>query len=273
MGHVMTASFKELQLPGLECSTEDGIGWLYMNRAPVNAMDMDFLHAFAKAVQVARNDAEVRVVVIASKAKNFFSAGLDLKELDLMVDEGRADLLDQVFKDGIIRGMRTARKIFIALVGGHCLGGGLELALAADFRVGAQGKWQLGLPEVKLGGMPGGGGIQTLRRLIGQSRALRMAALGETMDPTRAHEYGILDALHPEEEAMREVTAFAAKFAQGAPQSIGAVKLALYEGMESTISEAMVLERQLYRAIMKSEDIKEGVAAFREKRVPKFTGR
>lgn len=269
----MTAVFKELKLPGIECATEEGIGWIRMNRAPVNAMDMEFLKAFAQAVQVARNDPEVRVVVIASLAKGFFSAGLDLKELDLMVDEGRADLLDQLFKDGIIRGMRTARKIFIAFVDGHCLGGGLELALAADFRIGMQGKWKLGLPEVLLGGMPGGGGIQTLRRLIGQSRALRMAALGETIDPARAHEYGILDALHPEADALREATVFAAKFAQGAPQSIGAVKLALYEGTETSISEAMVLERQLYRAIMKSEDIKEGVAAFREKRPARFTGR
>lgn len=270
---MMTTAFKDLELPNIECALEEGVGWIRMNRAPVNAMDLDFLQSLAQAVQAARIDPEVKVVMLASGARGYFSAGLDLKELDLMGDEGRADLIDQVFKDGIVRGMRTARKIFIALVSGHCLGGGLELALAADFRIGGRGKWQIGLPEVRLGGMPGGGGIQTMSRLIGQSRTLRLAALGETLDPERAHEYGLLDALHAEADARGEATAFAARFAQGPGHSIGAIKLALYEGAETSLAGALVLERQLYRAIMMGEDIKEGVAAFREKRPARFKGR
>lgn len=273
MGDVMTGAFKDLRLEHIECALEDGVGWIRMNRAPVNAVDLDFLQALAQSVQAARIDPEVKVVVLASQARGYFCAGLDLKELDDLGNEGRADLIDQVFKDGVIRGMRTARKIFIALINGHCLGGGLEIALAADFRIGGQGKWQIGLPEVRLGGMPGGGGIQTLGRLIGPSRTLRLAALGETLDPVRAHEYGILDALHAEHDALREAGIFAAKFAQGPTHSIGAIKLALYQGAETSLADALVLERQLYRAIMMGDDIKEGVAAFREKRPARFTGK
>jgi enoyl-CoA hydratase len=270
MGDVMGMAFKDLKLAQIECSLEQGVGWIRLNRPPVNAIDLDFLEALIQAIQAARNDPEVKVVVLASQREGYFSAGLDLKELELSFDQAHADLLDQLFKDRVLRAMRTARKIFIALVNGHCLGGGLELALAADFRIGVQGKWQIGLPEVRLGGMPGGGGLQMLRRLIGQSRTLRLATLGETLDPERAHQFGILDELYPNPG---EVTAFAQKFAQGPGHAIGAIKIALYEGQEISLSDALVLERQLYRAIMMGEDIKEGVAAFREKRPARFKGR
>jgi len=261
--------FRNLKLQQIDCALEDGVGWIRLNRAPVNAIDLALLQELVRAIQAARNDPEVRVAMLASATKGYFSAGLDLKELELSADEGRAELLDQLFKDGVLRAMRTARKIFIALINGHCLGGGLELALAADFRVGVEGKWQLGLPEVRLGGMPGGGGLQTMRRLIGQARTLRLAALGETLDPARAFELGLLDELHPDEGA---ATALARKFSE-APGSVGSIKLALYEGQEMPLAGALVLERQLYRAIMTGEDIKEGVAAFRDKRPPRFKGK
>ena len=266
-------AFGELRPTVLQCAIEDGVGWIRMNRAPVNAIDLGLLQELVQAVQAARVDPGVKAVVIASQIPAYFSAGLDLKEMEDLSDEGRAELIDQLFKDGLIRAMRTARKVFIALINGHCLGGGLELALAADFRVGGQGKWQIGLPEVRLGGMPGGGGIQMLSRLIGQSRTLRLVLLGETVDPGRAQEYGILDALHNEADALREATAFARKFADGPGHALGAIKLALYEGREIPLAHALTLERQLYRAILMGEDIQEGVRAFREKRPPRFTGR
>ncbi len=267
------SAFEALKLSHLQCAIEDGVGWIRMNRSPVNAIDLGLLQELVQAVQAARVDPAVKVVMLASQIPGYFSAGLDLKEMEDPSDEGRAELIDQLFKDGLIRAMRTARKVFVALINGHCLGGGLELALAADFRVGGQGKWQIGLPEVRLGGMPGGGGIQMLSRLIGQSRTLRLTLLGETVDPGRAHEYGILDALHPEADALGEATAFARKLAEGPGHAIGAIKLALYEGREIPLSHALTLERQLYRAIMMGEDIQEGIRAFREKRPPRFTGR
>ena len=174
-------AFGELRPTVLQCAIEDGVGWIRMNRAPVNAIDLGLLQELVQAVQAARVDPAVKAVMFSSQIPGYFSAGLDLKEMEDPSDEGRAELIDQLFKDGLIRAMRTARKVFIALINGHCLGGGLELALAADFRVGGQGKWQIGLPEVRLGGMPGGGGIQMLSRLIGQSRTLRMTLLGETV--------------------------------------------------------------------------------------------
>jgi enoyl-CoA hydratase/carnithine racemase len=269
----MALTFGDLRPTHLQCTIEDGIGWIRLNRPPVNAIDLALLQELVQAVQAARVDPGVKAVMIASQIPGYFSAGLDLKELEHSSDEGRAELLDQLFKDGLLHAMRTARKVFVALINGHCLGGGLEVALAADFRIGAQGKWQIGLPEVRLGGMPGGGGIQMLGRLIGQSRTLRLTLLGETITPDRAQEYGILDALYPEADALLEASAFVRKFADGPGHSIGAIKLALYEGREIPLTHALVLERQLYRAINMGDDIQEGIRAFREKRPPRFTGR
>ena len=136
----MAPRFNDLKLAQVECSLEDGVGWIRMNRPPVNAIDLDFLAELTQAIQAARNDPEVKVAMLASLQRGYFSAGLDLKELELSSEEGRAELLDQMFKDGVLRAMRAARKIFIALISGHCLGGGQELALAADFRVGGDGR-------------------------------------------------------------------------------------------------------------------------------------
>jgi len=269
----MAVAFADLTLAHLQCAIDDGVGWIRLNRPPVNAIDLGLLQELVQAVEAARHDPAVKAVMLASQIPGYFSAGLDLKELTYLTDEGRADLIDRLFKDGLIHAMRTARKVFVALINGHCLGGGLELALAADFRIGAQGKWQIGLPEVRLGGMPGGGGVQLLSRLIGQSRTLRLTLLGETIAPDRAHEYGLLDALYPEADALREATAFVRRFAEGAGHAIGAIKLALYQGQEIPLGHALTLDRQLYRSILMGEDIQEGIRAFREKRPPRFRGR
>jgi enoyl-CoA hydratase/carnithine racemase len=269
----MAVAFGDLRPTHLQCAVEDGIGWIRLNRPPVNAIDLGLLEELVQAVEAARLDPGVRAVMLASQIPGYFSAGLDLKELEHSADEGRAGLIDRLFKDGLIHAMRTARKVFVTVIVGHCLGGGLELALASDFRIGGEGKWQIGLPEVRLGGMPGGGGIQLLSRLIGQSRTLRLTLLGETIAPDRALEYGILDALYPEDAVLGEARAFVRRFADGPPHAIGAIKLALYQGQEIPLAHALVLERQLYRAINMGEDLQEGIRAFREKRPPRFTGR
>jgi enoyl-CoA hydratase/carnithine racemase len=268
----MATAFGDLKTKHLVCTIEDGVGCIWMSRPPVNAIDLSMLEELTQAVQAARFDPAVGAVLIGSRIKGYFCAGLDIRELQDASPE-RSDLLDHLFKDVLFRGMRTARKIFVSLIDGHCLGGGLELALATDMRLGVQGPWQIGSPEVRLGGMPGGGAIQMLSRLIGPSRTLKITLFGEAIGMERAVEWGLVDAAFQPDESDRETRAFMKKLAEGPRQAAGAIKLALWEGQEVSPSHGFVLERELYRAIMMGEDLREGVAAFREKRSPQFKGK
>jgi enoyl-CoA hydratase/carnithine racemase len=255
----------------LSCEIDSqGVGWLRLRRLPANALDLATIEELTLAVRAARFDPRVKLVALASAAPRFFSSGLDIAELETF-DANRLGLLDHLFKDLLVRSMRTARKLFVAVIEGHCLGGGLELALAADLRVAVDGAWQVGLPEMKLGGIPGGGGIQMLARLVGPSRALKLVLSGETMSPRQALDLGLLDVLVPGESGEQEVEAFLARLAAGPLEAQVAAKLAVREGLELPPDDAMLLERELYRGLYGSADLAEGVRSFREKRPPHFS--
>lgn len=262
--------FTSLDLRQLACTLDsDGIGWIRLTRPPANALNVAVLEDLVLAVRAARFDRRVKVVALGSAVPGFFSSGLDIAEMEAPEPE-RLELLDHLFKDLVVRPMRTARKLFVAVIEGHCLGGGFELALAADIRVGVSGSWKLGLPEVRLGGMPGGGGIQLLARLIGRPTTLRVALRGETLDPAHAAELGILDALFDGQQASAEIETYLRQLAQGPRDAYGAIKLAVHEGLELTPDQGMLFERELYRGLYASPDLAEGLKAFREKRRPKF---
>jgi enoyl-CoA hydratase/carnithine racemase len=254
----------------LQCSVDErGVGWLRLNRPPANALNLAMVEELTRAVRAARFDPHVKVVVLASAVPGFFSSGLDIAELESF-DANRLELLDHLFKDLLVRPIRTARKLFVALIEGHCLGGGLELALAADLRLGMDGSWKLGLPEIRLGGMPGGGGIQMLSRLVGPSAALQMVLKGQMLTPREAADLHLLDRLVDDKDVADSVDRYLGELAAGPQEAQAAVKLALREGLEQTTDGAMVLERELYRGLYGSPDLAEGVRSFREKRSPSF---
>lgn len=268
----MTTGLAALQTEHLDTEVVDGIGWIWLNRPPVNALNTALLDELTTAVYAARFDPAVKVAVIASRVPGFFSSGLDIAEMTTS-DPNHLEQLDCRFKDTLLRLLRTARKLFAVLITGHCLGGGLELALAADLRLALRGSYQLGLPEVRLGGMPGGGGIQLLSRLVGPARALRLAALGERLDVDTAASWGLIDAVLQGDDPRASVTTYLQSVVRGPVEALGAIKLALYEGLEVPLSHALLLERELYRYLLTSSDLKEGLQAFREKRPPHFGSR
>jgi enoyl-CoA hydratase/carnithine racemase len=168
--------------------------------------------------------------------------------------------------------MEHTPKVFIAAIAGHCLGGGLEISLAADFRFAAEGEYRLGVPEVTLGLLPGNGGTQRLPRLIGRQKAMELLLTGKPLDPKSAAGLGIVDRLVAPDQLLPEAKAFAATLAGGPRVAIGEIKLVAKQGIEMSLESGLALERGGIFRLFETADAKEGLAAFAEKRKPGWKG-
>lgn len=264
-------SFDELDLEYFRTETRDHIGILRIDRPPVNAHNIDVLLELQRAVEGVRFDDEVRVCVFGSANDNIFSTGYDINALQEETGE-QTGYASQTSKE-IIMKMRTTDTLFLAAVDGHCMGGGLELALACDFRfVGDDDDYRVGMPEIHLGLIAGEAGTQLLPRYIDRSEALRLMVTGEELTPAEATEKGIFDEIHPPEELEDAVFEFAEMIVQKPAGAVGHNKLAVNEGLELPLSDALAHERELQNQLLGSDIAKEGVNAFLDKREPDFLG-
>ncbi len=254
----------------VEFSREGGVGSITLNRPPANSYNFGFIEELDRAVQQAEADPEVRVVVVRSALERFFSAGADVRAFSENPPDRNMELVRYAHR--VLGRIAEIPKVFIAQIGGHALGGGLEIALACDLRFGAQGEYRVGLPEVTLGLLPGNGGTQRLPRLVGWSRALDLMVTGRTLTPEEAHAYGILDRLVPAERLAEETADYARKLASGPVRAVGAIKLAVRLGVDRPLEDGLRLERELVDGLFRSEDAQEGIRAFLEKRTPLFRG-
>jgi len=168
--------------------------------------------------------------------------------------------------------MEHTPKIFIAAIGGHALGGGLEIALATDFRFAAEGEYRIGVPEVTLGLLPGNGGTQRLPRLIGRQRAMELLVTGKPLDPKTAAAFGIVDRLLAPDRLLPEAISFAATLAAGPTVAIGEIKLVAKQGLEMSLESALAMERDGIFRLFETADAREGLSAFAEKRKPAWKG-
>jgi enoyl-CoA hydratase/carnithine racemase len=249
---------------------KDRIGWITLDRPPANSYDAAFLEELDRCVgEVA--EAEVAVAVIRSASDKFFSAGADVKAFlerspeDNMVMCRRAHQVLGRFAD--------EAPLFVAAIAGHALGGGYEIALACDIRIAAEGRYRIGLPEVTLGLLPGTGGTQRLPRLIGRGRALELMTTGRTVGPAEAERIGMVDRLVPAAGFDQAVAELAAGLAAGAPLAIAAITRVVNDGLERSLEDALERELQELAALFASEDAREGMTAFTEKRPPSYNGR
>jgi enoyl-CoA hydratase/carnithine racemase len=257
--------------PRVTASQDGAVGFIELDHPKANSYDITFMEDLAAAVDSHLANDAVKVVVMRSALEKFFSAGADIKAFQANSTEANMKMIRLAHTT--LRKIGTSTKVFIAALNGHALGGGLEMALACDIRFAAEGKYMLGLPEVTLGLLPGNGGTQRLPRLIGETRALEMMITGRTVAPAEAVELGFVNRLFPAEELQAKTLEYAQRLAGGATVAVGRIKQAVMEGMDLPLDEALALERDLVEPLFDTEDAKEGIGAFAERRQATFTGR
>jgi methylglutaconyl-CoA hydratase len=245
--------------------------WVTLNRPDVrNALSRAMNIELSELATELDQDPDVRAVVITGSGDKSFSAGADLKERRGLSPDEVGHYVSAI--STAITAWADMRKPTICALNGSAYGGGLEVALACDFRILVEGA-ELGLTEVKLGIMPGGGGTQRLPRLIGEARAKEMILLGRRIGAARALEFGLVHQVVPRAGLGAAVEAMLAELATCGPLSVRSAKAAIERGYGKPISEALDIERDCYDVTLFSEDRNEGLAAFAEGRPPNYIGR
>lgn len=250
---------------------QDSIGHIVLDRPPANSYDKSFMEELERAIDEAARDDAIKAILVRSANERFFSAGADVSVFAKSgLDEQNAFV---ICANEAIGKFETTPKAVVAAINGHCLGGGLEIALCCDFRIAAEGSYRIGLPEVTLGLLPGTGGTQRLPRLIGRQKALDLMLRGTTLQPQEALAAGIVDEVVPAGELLDRALERARAYGTGPTFAIGRIKLATVQGSGMTLDEGLKLERKLLIDLFRSEDAKEGVTAFVEKRKPAYKGK
>ncbi|MEW5913948.1 MAG: enoyl-CoA hydratase-related protein [Thermodesulfobacteriota bacterium] len=251
---------------------QGGIGHLVINRPQArNALNRAARLEMAAVLEQVRQDPAVKVLVLSGAGGKAFAAGSDVKELsqyDALAMEQFMDTLAQ----GFYTRFEELDRPVIAMIDGLCLGGGLELALACDLRI-ASDRSQLGLPEIRLGIMPGGGGTQRLPRLVGVAKAKELIFTGELLSAQEAERLGILNRVYPAEELEARVMELAQKIAAKSSLALKWAKKAINASHESGLRMGLAYEAMVECLLFTSQDRQEGLKALFEKRTPEFKGR
>src|ERR671932_203731 len=265
----MTATAQSLVSVSRE---RDGVALIHLNRPPANSYDRAFLDQLNGAVDEVRWSAELKgAVLVSDLAPRFFSAGADITNFARSTQEQR--VMTVLHAQEILLKIERTPKIVVAAIGGHALGGGLEIALACDLRFAAEGEFRIGLPEVTLGLLPGNGGTQRLTRLVGRTRALDMMLTNQQITSARALEIGLVERVFPADRLVDEAVEYVARLAKGPTLAIGNIKIATRLGADLPLEGALALEREAVWRLFMSDDAAEGLAAFAEKRQPQWKGR
>jgi enoyl-CoA hydratase/carnithine racemase len=260
----------------LDYAVENGIALVTLNDPPANTYSYEMMQQLDRAILTARMDDAVQVIVITGKGEKFFCAGADIRMLADVTPSFKYYFC--LHANETLSRLEQTPKLVIAAINGHCVGGGLEVAMAADIRIARKGAGKLGLPEVSLGVLPGTGGTQRLVRMVGKSKAIELMATGQLFDFERGLELGILNQVFEAETAEQFaslVRDYAAQFTTPgkAAHAVGRIKRAVQTGAEISFETGLALERELQQQLFQSEDAHEGIQAYVDKRKPEFKGR
>lgn len=255
----------------LTVERQDGAATLTVNRPDrLNALNADTVAELGRAMRALADDDEVGAVIVTGSGEKAFVAGADIGELSRMQPlEGVS--ISRAGQDAF-RFMETMGKPVVAAVNGYALGGGLELALACHIRLASENA-RFGLPEVKLGIIPGYGGTVRLPRLVGRGRALELILTGEMIDAEEARRMGLVNRVLPADQLMDETRTLVGRILANGPVAVRLALEAVNHAQESTTDDALTLESNLFGLLATTEDMREGMSAFLEKRQADFRGR
>ena len=264
---------------GSLCSykVENGIAILELNDPPANTYTYEMMRDIDEAILKARFDESVHVILIRGAGEKFFCAGANIKMLQTVNPYFKYFFC--LHANETMSRLEQTPKLVIAAMNGHTVGGGLEIALAADIRIALQGAGKCGLPEVSLGVLPGTGGTQRLSRIVGKSKSIELMVEGSLFDFEEAQRLGIINYVWPAEENGKKwwdrVMEYAWSFCppNKAAKAVGRIKRAVQTGWEIPFESALAVERELQQQLFQSEDAKEGLGAYNQKRKPQFAGK
>ena len=252
---------------------DGGVAILELTDPPANTYSYEMMRDLDECILKARFDPEVHVILVRGAGEKFFCAGANINMLT------KADPYYKYFfclhANETLNRLEQTPKLVIAALNGHCVGGGLEIAMAADIRIAKKDGGKIGLPEVALGVLPGTGGTQRLARLVGKSRSIELMTTGRTFAYEEALEMGLINYIYEGDNFFDQVLEYARQFCppNKASKAVGRIKRAVVSGIEIPFESGLAIEREMQQQLFQSEDAKEGLSAYVEKRKAKFSGK
>ena len=257
----------------VQYEVKEGVAYLTLNDPPANTYTHEMMRQLDDAIVRARFDKEVSVLVLTGLGEKFFCAGANINMLQTS---------DPYFKyyfclhaNETLNRLEQTPKLVIAALNGHTVGGGLEIAMAADILLAKKDAGRVGLPEVNLGVLPGTGGTQRLARMVGKRQAIELMTTGRLLTFEEGQEAGIVTEIFDGEDFTAQVHAYARRFCppNKAAKAVGRIKRAVQSGAEVPFESGLAIERELQQQLFESPDAREGLDAYVEKRKPQFRGR
>jgi enoyl-CoA hydratase len=260
----------------VDYSVEAGVALITLNDPPANTYSYEMMQHLDACILKARMDESVQVIVLTGAGEKFFCAGANIQMLSEVTPEFKYYFC--LHANETLSRFEQTPKLVIAAINGHCVGGGLEVAMAADSRIARRGAGKMGLPEVSLGVLPGTGGTQRLTRLVGKSKAIELMAAGDLFDFEKGEALGLVNQIidvPSADEFRQSVLDYARQFTtpNKASRAVGRIKRAVQTGAEIPFESALALERELQQQLFQSEDAKEGMEAYVSKRKAEFKGK
>jgi enoyl-CoA hydratase/carnithine racemase len=260
----------------VDYTVKNGVGTIELIDPPANTYTYEMMRDLDDAILKARFDETVHVIVLRGAGEKFFCAGANINMLKTVNPTFKYFFC--LHANETLNRLEHTPKLVIAALNGHTVGGGLEIAMAADLRIARKGAGKIGLPEVTLGVLPGTGGTQRLARLVNKSTAIELMITGETFDFEKGAQLGIVNQIWESAsnaEFLEKIQKYAEQFCppHKASKAVGRIKRSVQSGSEVAFEQALAIERELQQQLFQSEDAKEGLGAYVEKRKPNFTGK
>jgi len=255
---------------------KSGVAWIELMDPPANTYTYEMMHDLDDAILQARFDENVHVIVVRGAGEKFFCAGANINMLKTVNPTFKYFFC--LHANETLNRLEHTPKLVIAALNGHTVGGGLEIALACDLRIARKGAGRIGLPEVSLGVLPGTGGTQRLARLVNKSTAIELMITGETFDFEKGLTLGIVNQIWEtasNDEFIERIQRYAESFCppHKASRAVGRIKRSVQSGAEVPFESGLAIERELQQQLFQSDDAKEGLSAYIEKRKPNFSGK